>query len=341
MKNRTWHLRNVPVGGLSSDDFDLVTHDLPETSLPPGMVLVRNRLFLCTPAQRGWMGSDGSGHIPSIKPGEPVVAYAGGTIEQSNNPDFPVGTDVRYFGFWSERQIVDPTRKDFERIEAGLSLFEGVAVYTLNMITAYAGLVYVGQPKPNETLVVSGAAGSTGSAAIQIGKSLGMRTIGIAGGAEKCALVKEVYRADAVIDYKAQNTSQRLAELCPGGIDVFYDNVGGAMLQAATDNMARYGRIVLCGQIAGYDSDSPAPGPRDMMPLVYGSVRMQGFVSTDYLDRYGEIRAQLQRWVESGELRHREDVRQGFDQLPDIYASLFSGDNRGTLVAVIDPRLPC
>jgi hypothetical protein len=303
------------------------------------MVLIRNRVFLCTPAQRGWMSLTKASHSPSILPGDAIIAYAGGTIERSANPDFPVGTDVRYFGNWSERQIVDAVAAGLEVMEPGLSLFEGVAVYTLNMITAYCGLVFVGQPKAGETLVVSGAAGSTGSAALQMGRILGLRTIGIAGGEDKCAMLRDEYRADAVIDYKSEDVSGRLAELCPDGIDIFYDNVGGAMLQAATDNIAQYGRIVLCGQIAGYDAQSPAPGPRDMMQIVYGSVRMQGFISTDYLDRYGEIRAQLREWVESGEIRHREDVRHGFENLPEIYASLFSGENRGTLIAVVDPAL--
>lgn len=285
------------------------------------------------------MGATRSAHSPAILPGDPIIAYAGGTVERSAHKDYPVGSHVRYFGTWSDYQIIDPSKVEVEKIEPGLSLFEGVAVYTLNMITAYTGLVFVGNPKAGETLVVSGAAGSTGSAALQIGRILGLRTIGIAGGAAKCAILRDEYGADAQIDYKSDDVSARLANLCPGGIDIFYDNVGGDMLQAAVDNIARHGRIVLCGQIAGYDGSSPAPGPRDMMQLVYGSVRMQGFISTDYRDRYDEIRKQLREWVESGALRHREDVRFGFENLPEIYASLFSGSNSGTLIAVTDPSL--
>ncbi len=338
MRNRVWRLRERPGGTLSGDHFTLCDEELDENGLSPGQVIVRNRLFLCTPAQRGWMSAEPNGHVPIIERGQPVVAYTGGTVVQSMNPDFPEGTDLRYFGTWSEYQAIDPTGPFVERIEPRLTLFEGVAVYTLNMITAYVGLIFIGEPKAGETLVVSGAAGSTGSTAIQIGRIFGMRTVGIAGGSAKCAYLREELGADAVIDYRAENVSQRLAELCPDGIDVFFDNVGGDILQAAVDNIAKMGRIVLCGQIAGYDGGS-CPGPRNMMQLVYGSVRMQGFISTDFLDRYEEIRARLQDWVQDGDLIHREDVRQGFENLPDIYASLFSGSNSGTLVAVIDPTL--
>ncbi|WP_352000125.1 NADP-dependent oxidoreductase (plasmid) [Sphingobium sp. SJ10-10] len=337
--NRQWRLRMAPAQGLSPENFVMSTEELSDEGPAPGKLLIRNRLFLCTPAQRGWMNAKRSAHSPAIMPGDPIIAFAGGTIMRSAHPAFPAGADVRYFGHWSDYQIVDPSVTEVELIEPGLSLFEGVAVYTLNMITAYAGLVFVGQPMAGETLVVSGAAGSTGSAALQIGHILGLRTIGIAGGADKCAMLRDEYGADTVIDYKTEDVAARLGELCPDGINIFYDNVGGAMLQAAVDNIARHGRIILCGQIAGYDAGNPAPGPRDMMQLVYGSVRMQGFISTDYRDRYEEIREHLRQWVEKGELRHREDVRQGFEQLPEIYGSLFSGSNRGTLVAVTDPSL--
>lgn len=338
MRNRVWRLARRPDGSISREDFDLCDEELEENDLPEGQVLLRNRLFLCTPAQRGWMGAKPGGHVPVIECGQPVIAFAGGTVVASRYPDFPVGTDLRYFGTWSEYQMLDPEGPLVERIEPGLDLYEGVAIYTLNMLTAYIGLVYIGQPEAGETLVVSGAAGSTGSTVVQLGKILGLRTVGIAGGPEKCAFLVDELGADAAIDYRSEDVSARLSQLCKNGINIFYDNVGGEMLQAAVDNIARLGRIVLCGQIAGYDGGS-SPGPKDMMELVYGSVRMQGFISTDFLDKYYEIRAKLREWVESGQLTHREDVREGFENLPEIYASLFTGGNSGTLVAVIDPTV--
>jgi NADPH-dependent curcumin reductase CurA len=337
VKNRQWRLRREPQGRLSADDFDLVEREIDaDPQLEPGQIFVRHQIFLCAPAIRGWMSSNRPSHVPAINPGDPIISLGGGRVVKSANPKFPAGANVYCVGQWADYQVIDPAFADARVIEPPLSLLEGVGVYTINMMTAYAGLIHIGEPQAGETLVVSGAAGSVGSAALQIGRIKQMRTIGIAGGKEKCDWVLNECGADAVIDYKQGNVAARLAELCPDRIDVFFDNVGGEILQAAIDNIAKFGRIVLCGQIASYDDQRPAPGPRDMMQIIYGSVKMQGFIVTDHPERYPAMLADLKPWVDGGQLRHREDVRHGFENLPSIYAALFHGENKGTLLAVVD-----
>ena len=337
MKNRQWRLRCEPKAQLSAADFELVEHEIDaDPKLESGQIFVKNQIFLCAPAIRGWMSSSRPSHVPGINPGDPIISLGGGKVVKSANPKFPVGASAYYVGHWADYQVIDPAFTDARVIEAPLSLFEGVGIYTINMMTAYAGLIYVGEPQEGETLVVSGAAGSVGSAALQIGRIRKMRTIGIAGGKEKCDWVLNECGADAVIDYKHEDVAARLAELCPNRIDVFFDNVGGEILQAAVDNIAKFGRIVLCGQIGSYDERGPAPGPRDMMQIIYGSVKMQGFIVTDHPERYPAMLADLKKWVDSGLIRHREDVRRGFENLPTIYAALFHGENKGTLLAVVD-----
>lgn len=184
---------------------------------------------------------------------------------------------------WSEYDILDAAHSPPQSIADGVTAIEAVGVFGRNTLTAYFGLLRVGQPLPGEILVVSAAAGSTGSIAAQVGRIKGCRVIGIAGGQDKCAWLMEECRIDGVIDYRTENVAQALRTLCPNGIDIFYDNVGGDILQAAVDQMARFGRIVLCGQIGGYNEDGPVPGFTNMMRLIYGSIRMQGFLYSDYL----------------------------------------------------------
>ena len=336
MKNRQWLLRTTPTAQLTPDHFEMVEQDIATPTLKDGEIFVKHQIFLCAPAMRGWMSPDRPSHVPAINPGDPIISLGGAKVLQSAHPDYPVGANIYCIGTWADYQVIVPEQADARIIPANLSLLEGIGVYNVNMMTAYCGLIYVGQPKAGETLVVSGAAGSVGSAAVQIGKIKGMRVIGIAGGPEKCGWVQDDYGADAVIDYKSENVGARLAALCPDGVNVFFDNVGGDILQAAIDNIAMFGRVVLCGQISGYDVAAPAPGPRDMMQLIYGAVRMEGFILPYFAERYGEMLADLRQWVDSGQIRHREDVRQGFENIPAIYAALFHGENKGTLLALVD-----
>jgi len=335
-RNRQWLLRRRPIGMIHPDDFEYRETDIPAPSvMRPGEVLLRNRIFLCAPTMRNWMGEKGNSLYPSIPLGAPVMVPAAGEVLVSKNDAIPVGARVRTMSSWQDYQVI-PAGQPLSTIPDELSFVEAMGIFGLNSLTGYFGLLKVGRPRPGETLVVSGAAGSTGSVAAQIGKIKGCRVIGIAGGAEKCNWLTKECGLDAAVDYKSEHVYERLAALCPAGIDIFYDNVGGDVLQAAVDNMARHGRIVLCGQIAGYNDDRPVEGPRNMMRIIYGSVTMQGFLMGDYANEVNDALERLRAWVKGGRISHREDIRGGFEKIPETFSALFDGTNHGTLLACLD-----
>jgi hypothetical protein len=285
---------------------------------------------------RNWMDPPGNSLYPSVPVGVPMFAPTGGRILRSAHPDWPVGADITFFGSWQELHRLKPDEVGPGRVPPGLSLVAAMGRYGLNPLTAYFGLLRIGEPKPGETLLVSGAAGSVGAIAAQIGKLKGCRVVGIAGGPEKCRWLLEDCGLDAAIDYKAGPLGPALDAACPNGIDIFFDNVGGDTLDAAVDRMNKFGRIVLCGQIAGYDGHGMR-GPANMMRLIYGSVRMQGYLMGDYLADVPAAIADLQAWTAAGKLAYRDDIRHGFETLPDSFLSLFDGSNRGTLLVMANP----
>lgn len=335
--NRRWLLKQRPDGALKSSDFEYVEHELPSGELKPDEILVRNVAFLCAPTMRNWMDPPGNSLYPSIPLGQPVMAPAVGRVVRSAADSLPVGSRVFMLSSWQDYAVVaGGGLRPPIRLPDGISFLDGLGRYGLNPMTAYFGLLEIGQPRAQETLVVSGAAGSTGSTVCQIGKIERLHVIGIAGGAEKCAWLTNECGIDAAIDYKSEDVAARLAELCPHGINIFFDNVGGEILQAAIDNMAPFGRIVLCGQIASYDGHASPEGPRNMMRLIYGGIRMQGFLCGHFAARFDEARAALKRWTEAGQLVYREDLRHGFENLPGAFQALFDGSNQGTLIVQID-----
>lgn len=333
--NRQWILVRRPHGPATLEDIELRQAEPPSGALNPGEVLLRNRAFLCAPTMRNWMEPPGNSLYPSIPLGTAMRAPAAGEVAASAREGVKAGDRVMTFTAWEDWSVV-PSAVAVTPILSGMTYVEAMGPYGLNALTGYFGLLRVGEPKAGETLVVSGAGGSVGSVAAQIGRIKGCRVIGVAGGAEKCAWLTGACGLDAAIDYKAETVRARLVELCPTGIDIFFDNVGGEILQLAVDNMAKFGRIVLCGQIGHYTRGGSVPGPGNMMRLIYGSVRMQGFLAGDYTaDRDAAI-DDLQRWVSGGRIAHREDVRTGFRDIPATFAALFDGSNKGTLLAAIE-----
>lgn len=334
--NRRWLLARRPTGNVLPDDFAYHEEPVPDAgALRSGELLLRNRAFLCAPTMRNWMDPPSNSLYPSIPIGAVVMAPAVAEVVASARPDVPAGARVTTHSSWQDYVVV-PDGHAVINVDPAISDIDALGVYGLNARTAYFGLIEVGRPVAGETLVVSGAAGSTGSMAAQIGKILGCRVIGIAGGPDKCAWLTDTLGLDGAIDYRNEDVEARIRAKCPGGVDIFYDNVGGAMLQAAVENMAKFGRIVLCGQIAGYTRSAPVPGPTNMMRLIYGSIRMQGFLQGDYAPRADEAIAQLQEWVAAGRIAHREDARSGFQDIPQTFAALFNGANDGTLIALLD-----
>lgn len=332
--NRRWLLTSRPAGKVSATDFTYDEQPFSPPALEDGQVLVRTAMFACAPTMRNWMNEPGKSYRASVNLGEPVLGVAGGYVEQSRHPRFPVGSKITGVLRWQDYMVITPDVDIHPVLSVpdDVSLEDAMGVLGVNAMTAYFGLLRVGDPKPGETVVVSAAAGSTGSVVAQIARIKGARVIGIAGGAAKCQRLIDELKLDAAVDYKNENVSQRLAELCPNGVDVFFDNVGGDILQAVMDNIAVHGRVVVCGQIAAYDSEDTAPGPRDMMKVVYWRVRIQGFVLGDFAQDAEIAREDLRRWRDAGELVYRSDIRDGFARLPDTFLDLFTGRNDGALL---------
>jgi NADPH-dependent curcumin reductase len=324
MKNRQWLLAQRPNGAIRDSDFKFVEADVP--ALGEGEALVRNLMLSCDPTQRGWIARDT--YLPAVKIGEVVRSLGAGRIEASNNPDFAVGDIVSGRVGWQDYVVMNP-KGQLNKLPPGAPLELAMSALGLTGLTAYFGLLEVGRPVAGETVVVSGAAGATGSVVGQIAKIKGCRAIGVAGGAEKCRWLTDEAGFDAAIDYKSENVPARLKELCPKGVDIFFDNVGGDILDAALARLAMRGRVVLCGGIANYNAAEPPPGPKNYLNLVVQRGRMEGFLVSDFLSRAGEAIAALAGWVQAGKLKYKVDVQHGLENAPATLRRLFEGRNDG------------
>ena len=278
-------------------------------------MLIRNLVLSCDPTQRAWIAGDT--YLPAVKIGEVVRSFGAGRIEASNGPGFKAADIVLGLVGWQDHVAMKPVGSS--KVPPGTPIELAMGVLGMIGMTAYFGLLDVGRP----------VAGATGSLVGQIAKIKGCRVIGIAGGAEKCCWLAHELGFDAAIDYKAENLKARLKELCPKGIDIFFDNVGGDILDAALARLAMRGRIVLCGGISSYDAAEPPPGPRNYLNLVSKRGRMEGFLVTDYMPRAGEAIGALAGWVKEGKLKYRVDVQQGLENAPATLRRLFEGKNEG------------
>jgi NADPH-dependent curcumin reductase CurA len=325
--NRQWLLAARPKGMVKESDFRWNEAPLPEPG--EGEVRVRVLYLSFDPAMRGWM-EDRPSYLPPVRIGEPMRAGAVGRIERSRHPDFREGEIVQGTFGWQDYAVVRPDGPlPLMRVPEGVPPTWPLGVLGITGLTAYFGMLDLGRPRAGETVVVSGAAGATGSVAGQLAKLEGARVVGIAGGAEKCGwLVKDAH-FDAAIDYKGEDVGARLAALCPKGIDVYFDNVGGAILDACLGRLALRARVVLCGGISGYNEAEPPPGPRNLMNLVIQRARMEGFIVLDYLPRFGEGLAALQKALAEGKIAFQEDVQRGLENAPRTFLRLFRGENRG------------
>jgi NADPH-dependent curcumin reductase CurA len=335
--NRQWLLVSRPEGMVDASNFEWRESPLPAPD--DGQFLVRNLYLSLDPAMRGWMANMRS-YVPPVGIGEVMRGHCTARVLDSRHPDFAAGDlVVGAFGWQDYALNNESDLMPVTKIPEGVPLTLPLGTLGITSLTAYFGLRDIGRPEPGETVVVSGAAGATGSVAGQIAKIRGCRVVGIAGGSEKCEWLTGELGFDAAIDYKAEKVSARLRELCPEGIDVFWDNVGGEVLEAALSNIAMGGRIVICGAISAYNATEPPPGPRNYMNLLARRARMEGFVVFDYLDRTDEAMTELVPWVMEGKIRYREDVRDGLENAPQALLDLFSGANTGKLIVKIaDPE---
>lgn len=321
--NRQWLLARRPNGMVSVGDFRL--HDAEVPAIGDGQVLIRNTFFPLEPAMRGWI-ADEPNYLPPVELGAVMRGFAYGEVTESNHPDYRRGDRVTSFSGWQEFAV---DAGGAQKVDAALAPELVLSVLGMTGLTAYIGLTEIGDTQPGETVVVSGAAGATGSVAAQLARVRGCRVIGIAGGETKCRWLSEVARLDGAIDYRREDVGARLDALCPNGIDVFYDNVGGPMLDLVLERLAQRARVVVCGAIVRFGDDGPAPGPANYWHLIQKRARMEGFVILDYLDRAGPVAAELAALVESGDIAYETDVQTGFENLPATLRRVYTGANLG------------
>jgi NADPH-dependent curcumin reductase CurA len=336
--NRQWLLKTRPEGLVGPEHFEMVETPLPQPDMPAGEVLIKTLMLGFDPAMRGWLRDERS-YLPPVAIGEPMRASGVGQVLQSENPDLPVGTLVQGLLNWQEYSLGGPNSMIPPRlVPEGTPPNLPLSVFGTTSITAYFGLLDVGQPVAGDTVLVSGAAGATGSMVAQIAKLKGCKVVGIAGGAEKCQWLVDECGIDAAIDYKNEDLNTRIGELCPEGVNVFFDNVGGDTLEVAISHMADFGRIALCGAIASYNDTEAKPGPNNLLLLVARRIKMQGFIALDYLSRAEESMADIAEWVMAGKIAWREDIQEGFEAIPETLQRLFDGRNQGKqLLKLADP----
>lgn len=330
--NRRWLLASRPDGRLSTANFTWDESPVPDPQ--DGQVLIRTLQLSLDPTNRGWANATAT-YLPPIPLGEVMRGIGLGSVEESRHPGFRVGQLVQGLTGWQSYVLSDGR---------GLSPFDAVPGLPMEAYlgllghigaTAYFGLLEIGKPQPGETLVVSGAAGAVGSLVGQIGKIVGCRVVGIAGGPEKCRWLVEDLGFDAAIDYKREPVQPRLRVLSKPGIDVAFENVGGDILDAVLANINLRARIVLCGLIAQYNDAVPPPGPRYLGNILTKRARMEGFIITDYAARFPEALAKLAEWAMAGRLKYRVDVVEGLEHAPEALNKLFDGTNTGKLIVTV------
>ena len=338
LKNRQWLLAARPQGMIKESDFRWNETTVP--AVKDGELLVRNLAFSFDPTQRGWMSMDT--YIPAIPIGQVMRASTIGQIVESKKPGFAKGDLVQGLFGWEDYTVTDGSGLfSVEKFPKGTDPLEALSVLGITGLTAYFGTLSVGLPKSGETFVVSGAAGATGSVAGMIAKIKGCRVIGIAGGKQKCDwLVKEA-GFDGAIDYKNENVGEALTRLCPRGIDVYFDNVGGEILEQVLERLAFRARVVLCGAISQYNEDAgvAAHPPRNYFRLIFHGARMEGFLVFHYAQQYPEARAELAKWMAEGKIKNQLDVQRGLENAPKTIIRLFTGANFGKqLLSLANPE---
>ena len=332
--NRQILLAARPVGAPKPGDFTLVETAIPEPG--PGEVLVRNIYMSVDPYMRSRM-NDRRSYAKPWEVGQPADGRAVGEVVKSHDPRLKPGTIISSMLGW--REYFASTAEGLTPLDRSLPLASYLGVLGVPGFTGWYGLTEIGQPKAGETLVVSGAAGATGSLVVQLGKLLGCRVVGTAGTDDKCKWLTSELGADAAINYRrVPDLFEALRDACPKGVDVYFENVGGPMLDAVLRLVNPFARIPLCGMISQYNLETPEPGPRHMLNLVGNRVRMQGFIISDHFDRYPAFLSEVGSEVKAGRIKHEVTVVEGIENAVKAFLGLFSGDNLGKMVVKLGPE---
>jgi NADPH-dependent curcumin reductase CurA len=324
--NRQVRLKSRPSGIPKAEHFEIVSASLP--ALADRQILVRNEFLSVEPAMRGWVSAVANYSNP-VGIGDVMRSFSAGTVIASSHPSFAEGDQVMGMLGWQDYAVSDGSNIVRKVKENDLPLSLSLGVLGLNGITAYFGLLDVGQPRAGDAVVVSTAAGAVGSAVGQIARLAGCRTIGLTGGPEKVKLCTDEFRYDAAIDYKAGKIAEQLAAACPLGVDVYFDNTAGAISDVVMTQLAFGARVAICGTASISSWDPPPSGPRVERQLLVKLARMAGFIIFDYQHRYEEAIARLAAWVRDGSLRYREDIVDGIERCPGAIAELYRGENFG------------
>ena len=326
--NHKFNLASRPVGMPKRTDWAYAEETVRE--LHEGELLIKVMFISLDPAMRGWM-KEGRSYIPPVAIGEVMRALAVGQVVASRNPLFAAGKHVS--GSFGVQEYFVSDGKGLMEVDprvAPLPTFLGALGMT--GMTAYFGLLETGRPQPGDTVVVSAAAGAVGALVGQIAKIKGCRTVGIAGGADKCRYLVADLGFDAAIDYKSEDVIEALRKSCPQGINIYFDNVGGEILDAALAQLARGARIVICGAVSQYNNTGPVQGPSNYMSLLVHRATMTGMMVFDYADRYAAAALEIAGWMAAGKLKSREDIVEGLETFPDTFLKLFKGENLGKLI---------
>jgi NADPH-dependent curcumin reductase len=328
LMNHQFRLAARPAGLPKRSDWNYTEEPVRDPG--PGEVLVKVLYLSLDPAMRGWM-NEGKSYVEPVRIGDIMRAFGGGRVIASQNPDFAVGDHVT--GVFGAQEYAISDGKGLNKVDLKLApLPVYLSILGITGLTAYFGLLEVGQAKAGDTVVISGAAGATGMAAGQIARIKGCRVVGIAGGPEKCGYLLKELAFDAAIDYKNENVVQALRKHCPQGVNVYFDNVGGDILDAVLAQLARGARVVLCGAISQYNNTTGIKGPSNYLSLLVNRARMEGFIVFDFASRYGEGIREMAGWLAAGKLKSKEDIVEGFSTFPDTLLKLFRGENFGKLM---------
>jgi NADPH-dependent curcumin reductase CurA len=330
--NKQIILAERPEGLPSHDTWRIESSEIPKPK--DGEFLLQQIYISLDPAMRGWI-TDRKSYLPPVQIDAVMRAASLGKVIVSNNSSFPVGSYL--YGTGGVQQYIVSNGKGWYQVdEKAVPLPVYLSALGMTGFTAYFGLLDVGEPKEGETILVSGAAGAVGSMVGQIGKIKGCRVVGIAGGPEKCKYVVEELGFDACIDYKNEHVYKSMKKHCPDGIDIYFDNVGGQILDYALAQINLHARVVICGAISQYNNMRSVNGPANYLSLLVNRARMEGFVVIDYYKRYGEAAMVMGQWLAQGKIKTKEHIEEGIENFQETLMRLFNGDKRGKLILKID-----